>query len=65
MGFLIRNLFFASKKAESHFKQVIEVGEGIGATDLMSQTYFDLRDCTKLKPNWERPGLHLAGNPTF
>lgn len=56
MGFLIRNLFFAKKKAETHFKQVIEVGKRIGATGLMSQTYFDLGQLYEPKAELGRPG---------
>ena len=56
MGFLIRNLFFANKKAETHFKQMIEVGKGIGATGLMSQTYFDLGQLYEPKAELGRPG---------
>lgn len=56
MSFLIRNLFFASKKAETHFKKVIEVGKGIGATGLMSQTYFDLGQLYEAKAELGRPG---------
>ena len=56
MGFLIRNLFFVSKKAETHFKQVIEVGKGVGATELMSQTYFDLGQLYEAKAELGRSG---------
>ncbi len=42
IGFLIKTVPFASKKAETHFEQAIEIAKEMGATGLMSQTYFDL-----------------------
>ena len=42
IGFLIKNVPFASKKAEYHFKKAIEVAEEIGAKGTLGQAYLDL-----------------------
>jgi tetratricopeptide (TPR) repeat protein len=42
IGFLIRNVPFASKKAEYHFNKAIEVAKEIGAKRTLGQTYLDL-----------------------
>jgi tetratricopeptide (TPR) repeat protein len=42
IGFLIKNIPFAKKKAEYHLKNAIEVAEKIGANLILAQAYFDL-----------------------
>jgi tetratricopeptide (TPR) repeat protein len=42
IGFLIRNVPFASKKAEYHFKKAIEVAKEVGAKAILGQAYLDL-----------------------
>jgi len=42
IGFLVKNVPFASKKAEKHFKKVIEVSEEIGAKGWLGMAYLDL-----------------------
>jgi tetratricopeptide (TPR) repeat protein len=42
IGFLIKNVPFASKKAEAHFKKAIEVAKEIGAKGILGQAYLDL-----------------------
>jgi tetratricopeptide (TPR) repeat protein len=42
IGFLIKNVPFASKKAEEHFNQAIEVAKEIGAKSVMGEAYLDL-----------------------
>jgi hypothetical protein len=42
IGFLIRNVPFASKKAEYHFKKAIEAMRDIGAKGLLGQASLDL-----------------------
>jgi tetratricopeptide (TPR) repeat protein len=42
VGFLIKNVPFASKKAEDHFKKAIEVAKEIGAKGLLGQVYLNL-----------------------
>ena len=42
IGFLARNVPFASKKAEEHFDKAIEVAKEIGAKGILGQAYLDL-----------------------
>jgi tetratricopeptide (TPR) repeat protein len=42
IGFLIKNVPFASKKAEEHFNKAIEVAKEIGAKGTMGMAYLDL-----------------------
>ena len=42
VGFIIKNIPFAGKKAEDHFKRAIEVAEEIGAQGVLGQAYLDL-----------------------
>ncbi len=42
IGFLVKNVPFASKKAEGHFKKVIEVAEEMGAKTILGGAYLDL-----------------------
>jgi tetratricopeptide (TPR) repeat protein len=49
IGFLIRNVPFASKKAEYHFKKAIEVTEEHGFKGFQGQAYLDLGLLHKVK----------------
>jgi tetratricopeptide (TPR) repeat protein len=42
IGFLVRNVPFAGKKAEEHFNKAIEVAKEIGAKGILGQAYLDL-----------------------
>jgi len=42
IGFFIKNIPFANKKAEYHLKNAIEVAGKIGANIILAQAYFDL-----------------------
>jgi class 3 adenylate cyclase/tetratricopeptide (TPR) repeat protein len=42
IGFLVRNVPFAGKKAEDHLKKAIEIMEEIGAKGMLGQAYLDL-----------------------
>jgi tetratricopeptide (TPR) repeat protein len=42
IGFIAKNVPFASKKAEGHFKKVIEVAEEMGAKVIKGSAYLDL-----------------------
>jgi tetratricopeptide (TPR) repeat protein len=42
IGFLIKNVPFASKKAEDHFNKAIGVAKEMGAKDLLGRAYLDL-----------------------
>ena len=49
IGFLIKNVPFASRKAAAHFNKAIEVAEEIGANGLMGQAYLGLGKLHKAK----------------
>jgi tetratricopeptide (TPR) repeat protein len=42
IGFLVKNIPFAGKKAEEHFRKAIEVFKEIGAKGFLATTYLDL-----------------------
>jgi tetratricopeptide (TPR) repeat protein len=42
IGFLVKNVPFASKKAEEHFNRAIEVAKEIGVKGTMGMAYLDL-----------------------
>ena len=42
IGFIAKNVPFASKKAEGHFKKVIEVAEEMGAKTIVARACLDL-----------------------
>ncbi len=42
VGFLVKNVPFAGKKAEEHFNKAIEVFEEIGAKGFLATAYRDL-----------------------
>ena len=42
IGFLTKNVPFAGRKAEAHFREAIEVGEKIGAKSVAGPAYLDL-----------------------
>ena len=54
MGFLVINVPFASKKAEAHFKKVIEVAEEMGAKTILGGAYLDLGLLHKAKKRTDK-----------
>jgi tetratricopeptide (TPR) repeat protein len=42
LGFLMKTMPFADKKAESHFRNAIRLSEELGANNLLGQAYLDL-----------------------
>ena len=42
IGFLVKNVPFASKKAEDHFNESIKAAKGIGARSILGRAYLDL-----------------------
>ncbi len=49
IGFLVKSVPFAARKAESHFNKAIEVAEEIGAKAVLGQAYLDLGKLHKAK----------------
>jgi class 3 adenylate cyclase/tetratricopeptide (TPR) repeat protein len=54
IGFLVKNVPFASKKAEAHFKKVIEVAEEMGAKTILGGAYLDLGLLHKAKKRTDK-----------
>ena len=42
IGFVVKNVPFAAKKAEDHFKKSIEMSKEVGANGLLGQAYLEL-----------------------
>ena len=49
IGFLIKNVPFAGKKAETHFNRAIEIAKEIGASGVLGQFHLDLALLNKSK----------------
>jgi class 3 adenylate cyclase/tetratricopeptide (TPR) repeat protein len=49
IGFLVKNVPFAAKKAENHFQKAIEMAQEIGAKGLLGQVTLDLGLLHKIK----------------
>jgi class 3 adenylate cyclase/tetratricopeptide (TPR) repeat protein len=49
IGFLIRTVPFAHKKAEDHLNKAVEVAKEIGAKNILGQAYFNLGQLHKFK----------------
>ena len=54
IGFLVKNVPFASKKAEVHLKKVIEVAEEMGAKTILGGAYLDLGLLYKAKKRTDK-----------
>jgi tetratricopeptide (TPR) repeat protein len=54
LGFFIKNIPFAGKKAESHFKKAIDVAKEIGAKGILAQAHLDLGLLHKAKGRSDR-----------
>jgi tetratricopeptide (TPR) repeat protein len=54
IGFLVKNVPFASKKAEEHFNRAIEVAKEIGAKRTMGGAYLDLGLLYRMKGKTEQ-----------
>jgi tetratricopeptide (TPR) repeat protein len=49
IGFLLKNVPFAAKKAERHLSKAIEIAEEIGAKGILAQAYLDLGRLQQVK----------------
>ena len=49
IGFLVKNVPFADRNAETHYKKAIGVAEAIGAKNLLGQIYSDMAILHKVK----------------
>jgi class 3 adenylate cyclase/tetratricopeptide (TPR) repeat protein len=60
IGFIAKNVPFASKKAEGHFKKVIEVAEEMGAKIVMGGAYLDLGLLYKAKKRKDQANKFIS-----
>ncbi|GAI10282.1 unnamed protein product [marine sediment metagenome] len=65
IGFLIKNVPFASKKAEAHFKKAIEVAKEIGAKGVLGQAYLDLGLLHRAKGRTDQARNYRLGTETL
>jgi class 3 adenylate cyclase/tetratricopeptide (TPR) repeat protein len=54
LGFLIKNVPFAAKRAETHLNKAIEMAQEIGANGVLGQSYLDLGRLHKAKKRKEK-----------
>ena len=60
IGFLMKNVPFASKKAVEHFNRAIEVSKKIGAKSILGSAYLDLGMFYKSKKETDQARACLA-----
>jgi class 3 adenylate cyclase/tetratricopeptide (TPR) repeat protein len=60
IGFLIKNIPLAGKKAEDHYNRTIEVAREIGAKGTLGQAYLDLGLLYKLKKKPEKAEGYIS-----
>jgi len=60
LGFLIRDIPFAGKKAEDHFTKAIAVAKEIGAKGVLGQAYLDLGLLYKAKGRVEQARKYIS-----
>jgi class 3 adenylate cyclase/tetratricopeptide (TPR) repeat protein len=54
IGFLVKNVPLASKRAEAHFNKAIEAAKEIGANGMLGRTYLDLASLYTIKGRKEK-----------
>jgi class 3 adenylate cyclase/tetratricopeptide (TPR) repeat protein len=60
IGFLVKNVPFASKKAEEHYNRAIEVAKEIGAKRTMGEAYLDLSLLYRMKGKTEQAKKYIS-----
>ena len=60
IGFIVKNVPFAGKKAEKHFKKAIEVSEEIGAKYVLGQAYLGLGSLYKAKKRKDQAREYIS-----
>jgi tetratricopeptide (TPR) repeat protein len=59
IGFLMKNVPFADKKAESHFIKAIEIAKEIGAKSVLGPAYLDLGLLHKAKKRYKQAKVYI------
>jgi class 3 adenylate cyclase/tetratricopeptide (TPR) repeat protein len=60
LGFLLKTIPFAARRAESHFRKAIEVSREIGAKGTLASAHLDLGNLHKAKGRTELAREHIA-----
>jgi len=60
VGFLIKTVPFAHKKAEDHLNKAVEVAKEIGAKNILGQAYFSLGQLHKFKGKTDKAGQCIS-----
>jgi tetratricopeptide (TPR) repeat protein len=60
LGFLLKTIPFAARRAESHFRKAIEVSREIGAKGTQASAHLDLGNLHKAKKRNEQARKHLT-----
>jgi tetratricopeptide (TPR) repeat protein len=59
IGFLVKNVPFADKKAESHLNKAIEIATEIGAKGILASAYLDLGLLHKAKKRYKQAKVYI------
>jgi len=59
IGFLMKNVPFADKKAESHLNKAIEIATAIGAKGVLAPAYLDLGLLHKAKKRYKHAKVYI------
>ncbi len=60
IGFLLKNVPFAAKKAESHFQKAIDLAQEIGAKGILGQVTFELGLLHKIKERTDEARKYIS-----
>jgi tetratricopeptide (TPR) repeat protein len=60
IGFLVKNVPFAGRKAEIHFRKAIESAKQMGAKGILGQAYLDLGLLYKIKKRKDEAKKYLS-----
>lgn len=60
LGFIIKNVPFAGRMAESHFKNVIEMAGEAGTNGVLAQAYFDLGILMRLRKKYKHAKENIS-----
>jgi class 3 adenylate cyclase/tetratricopeptide (TPR) repeat protein len=60
LGFLLKTIPFAARRAETHLRKAIEVCSEIGAKGILASALLDLGNLYKAKKRIEQAGEHIA-----
>ena len=59
IGFLLKNVPFADKKAETHLNKAVEIAVAIGAKSILAPAYLDLGLLHKAKKRFKQAKVYI------